>query len=178
MTRAQKCFAPCLFLSLLLSGPALAQQSLTDHTIRADDDSQRSPAVIADIAWLAGRWVGEGLGGTSEEMWTAPMAGHMLGTFRLMKNEALDFSEFFMMVEENDSIVLKLKHFGPDLNGWEAKDKFVTFRLIKIEGQTAWFDGLTYALDDDGTLHAYVAIKQKDGPMREGEFRYTRADGS
>lgn len=165
-----------LFFSLMLSGSVLGQKSLTEHTLRAENDTQRSPAVIADIHWLAGRWVGEGLGGTCEEMWTEPMAGHMLGTFRLMKEEALDFSEFFMMTEENDSLVLKLKHFGPDLNGWEAKDKFVTFRLIKIEGQAAWFDGLTYSLDDDGTLHAYVAIKQKDGQMREGEFRYKRAE--
>jgi hypothetical protein len=169
-------FGSFILLSLSLSGPALAQQSLTEHTMRANNDSQRAAAVITDVSWLGGRWVGEGLGGTCEEMWTAPLAGHMLGTFRLIKDEALDFSEFFMMAEENGSLTLKLKHFGPNLDGWEAKDKYVTFRLIKVEGKTAWFDGLTYALDDDDVLHSYVAIKQKDGQMHEGEFRFTRAE--
>ena len=152
-----------------------AQKSVTAHTQQAEDDSQRAAAAIADMNWLAGRWVGEGLGGTCEEMWTAPMAGHMLGTFRLVKDDQLNFSEFFMLSEDAGSLVLRLKHFGADLHGWEAKDEYVTFRLIRIEGKTAWFDGLTYSLDENGVLHAYVAIRQKDGEVSEGVFRYTRA---
>lgn len=123
---------------------------------------------------MEGYWKGEGLGGMCDEMWTPAASGSMLGTFRLMKDDKLQFSEFFMLVEEDGSLVLKLKHFDPQLNGWEAKDKFVRFPLIKVEGQTAFFSGLTYQLDEDDVLRVFVAIKQKDGSQKEGKFTYRK----
>ena len=36
--------------------------------------SPSAAATIADAAWLEGRWVGEGLGGQAEEVWS-PAAG-------------------------------------------------------------------------------------------------------
>ena len=42
------------------------------------------------------------------------------------------------------SIEIRLKHFGRDLTPWEEKEEWTRFRLIKVEGQTAYFDKLTY----------------------------------
>lgn len=63
------------------------------------------------IAWLAGRWVGEGLGGTAEYLYSPP----------------------------------------------------------------AYFDGLTYRLDEDGGLEAYVISESDHGTERELAFRFRRA---
>lgn len=41
-------------------------------------------------------------------------------------------------------MVIKLKHFSRDLSPWEEKEEWTTFKLVKIEGQTAYFNGLTY----------------------------------
>ena len=67
---------------------------------------------------------------------------------------------------------LKLKHFDQHLVGWESKDKSVNFPLLKVGKNTAWFGGLTYQLQDDGSLKAWVAMKKKDGTFREAEIHF------
>jgi hypothetical protein len=166
-----------LTLALLIPGSAIdAQTSQTPRTLQLDENARSAPAKLADLSWLAGHWSGEGLGAKADETWSMPAAGTMVGTFRLIENDKLKFSEFFVLMEEGDSLVLRLKHFDPLLNGWEAKDKFVEFKLVRIDGQTAYFDGLTYKLDVDGKLHAIVAMKQADGAVSEGEFLFQRVD--
>ena len=68
----------------------------------------------------------------------------MVGTFRMVKDGKLVFSEFFTLSKQAGKIAIRLKHFGGEFKGWEEKDKFVEFPLIKVEGKTAWFGGLTY----------------------------------
>lgn len=165
---------PLILVVCLFSGEALAQSKLTENTKRLDPGSEPVNAKIEDIAWLKGLWRGKGLDGKVEEMWSPPMAGGLVGTFRLVKDDKLVFSEFFVLEQAGESLTLKLKHFDAKFHGWESRTKFVEFKLIKVEGQTAWFNGLTYRLNDDGSLHAFVAIKQRDGSMREGVFKYKR----
>ena len=45
----------------LLAVPALAQQRLTEHTLRLAPGQTSPPATIADAAFLVGQWTGEGL---------------------------------------------------------------------------------------------------------------------
>jgi len=104
------------------------------------------PAIISDISFLSGHWIGEGLGACAEEMMAAPAGGQIMGMFRQMKPEGgVRFYEFYTIAEEDGLLVLKIKHFNPDLSGWEEKDEKVTFALVAIEGTTAYFDGLTFA---------------------------------
>jgi hypothetical protein len=150
------------------------QKQATKNTQQLATGEARQPATLSDVSWLRGEWIGEGLGGQADEIWSAPMAGTMVGTFRLVNEGKLVFSEFFMLVEEQKSLTLKLKHFDSKMKGWEEKEKFTEFKLIKVEHQTAWFDGLTYRLDKNNVLHAYVAMKQKDGSLQEGEFVFRK----
>jgi len=71
-----------------------------------------------------------------------------------------------------------VKHFDRDLKGWEPKDKFAEFALVKLDDKAAIFDGLTYLIDDQGNLRAYVAMKQKDGTFKEGSFVFHRESSS
>ena len=81
-------------------------------------EAKSPPATLESMAWLAGRWTGEGLGGVSEEIWSPPAGGAMIGTYRLLKVGKPLFYEFLLLVEENGSLNLKLKHFNPDLTGY------------------------------------------------------------
>ncbi len=96
-------------------------------------DQQPATATLSAMAWLAGRWIGEGLGGVSEEIWSEPRGGVMMGMYRSLKQDQPVFYEFLMLVEEQGSLVLKLKHFNPDFSGWEEKSSFVSFRLVMVE---------------------------------------------
>ncbi len=171
-----------LLLSLLALGcliglftpPAFAQSQLSEHTFRLDEDGVRAPATIDDLAWLAGYWRGEGLGGQVEELWSSPLAGRMIGAFRLIKDDETVFSEALQLEQDGESLVMRVKHFTPEFVGWEEKGDSVDFRLIRTEGKTAYFNGLTLQASDADTLHIYLVLKGRDGQTREETFRLQR----
>lgn len=147
----------------------------TEHT-RALDPGTSATGTVQDCAFLTGRWLGEAFGGQIEESWTPPLAGQMLGTFRLVQDGAPAFSEHMLIAEQKGRIVLRLKHFNADLTGWETKEEFVDFPLVAAETEdgVAWFDGLTFARDGDH-LTIYLAMKTADG-AREEVMHLRRAD--
>src|SRR5690349_6788573 len=57
------------------------------------------PAKIEAMAWLAGYWEGEGLGGKIEDTWMPPRDGVILGAFRLTKADGKGFYELFAVEE-------------------------------------------------------------------------------
>ena len=99
---------------------------------------------LDQISWLEGYWKGNGFGGTCDEIWTPAMDNSMSGIFRYSQNDTLQFKEYMVIEEIDSSLILKLKHFNRDLSPWEEKDEWTTFKLVEIEGQTAYFNGLTY----------------------------------
>jgi hypothetical protein len=139
-------------------------------------EAKSPPATLDQVAWLAGHWVGEGLGGVSEELWSPPAGGAMMGTYRLLKDGAPVFYEFLLLAEENGTLILKLKHFNPDLTGWEEKADFVDFPLVAIEADAVHFDGLTYERQPDGSLRVYLLLRNREtGAVREELFTMRRA---
>lgn len=150
-------------------------QGQTPNTYRGSAETKSPPATLEAAAWLAGFWTGTGLGGVSEEMWTAPAAGAMLGTFRLIKEGKPVFYEFLTLVEHEGSLLLRLKHFNPDLTGWEEKADSLSFRLLKHGPDEIAFDGLTFRRDGNDRLHIFLAFRnRKEGPVREEAFLLTR----
>lgn len=155
--------------------PAAGEAPAPLHARRLGD-AVSPPATLGAVDWLAGRWIGEGLGGVSEEMWAPPAGGAMVGTYRLLRDGKPVFYEFLLLVEEKGSLILKLKHFHPDLTGWEEKGDFVDFPLVAVEKEAVHFDGLTFERQGDGTLHIYLLLRDRaSGAVREELFRMRRA---
>jgi len=150
-----------LALLVLLSGLGLAES--------------RPQASLRDVAWLTGRWVGTGLGGQVEDLWSTPAAGAMPGMFRLVKDGAVQFYELMTLVEVEDSLELRLKHFHADLKGWEEKDRVLTFPLSRREGNALVFGGIRFERVQDDQLHVTVSIRQRDGTVKDEVFRFRRA---
>lgn len=154
--------------------PSTAQESDTTRTIRLTEDAPRPTASILDVSWLAGRWLGQGLGATTEEVWLPPTGGTMVGVLRLVRGDSVDFYELVTLVEEEGSLVLRLKHFGPDLVGWEAKGESASFPLVRRQEESLWFDGLTIHRLDEDEMEVWVALQQQDESIREARFTYRR----
>lgn len=114
-----------------------------------------------------------------DELWSGPAAGSMVGTFRLVREGQVSFYELFALEEEHGTVALRVKHFnpGPGLPGWEEREQDVAFPLVKLEGRTAWFNGLTYRLEGPDTLVIYLALRSGEGPVREEAFRLVRVPG-
>jgi hypothetical protein len=164
-------------ICVVLLGASTTAQTIgereTANTLRAAAGSAGPPATLEAMKWLVGHWKGTGLGGVSEEMWSEPAGGVMMGMYRLVINGKPSFYEFIHLAEENGSVVMKLKHFNADLTAWEEKERFVTFRLVKLGLNEAHFDGLTFRRSVD-RLQIFLALRDKEGKVREEEFRLDR----
>jgi hypothetical protein len=163
-----------LVVVLALASRADGQEPLTENTLKLTPGQASPRATIADMAWLAGHWTGEGLGGRSEEIWSPPASGVMMGMYRHIEDDEAVFYEFLTLAEENGSLILRLKHFHPDLAGWEEKDESVSFPFVAKRGAVMHFEGMAFEPAGDG-LTVYLAIgNKKDGSVREAVFRYRR----
>ncbi len=161
------------FVSIVCLSTAKVESS-TIKTLTLKEGEASSPARIDDVSWLAGYWKGEGLGGVSEEFWTKPAGGSMTGVNRLVKDGKTVFQEILIIMEQQNSLILKLKHFNPDLTGWEEKEKTIDFALVHVGPNEAFFDGLTYRKLHDGSLQIFLKLRKKDGEVVEEEFRFQR----
>lgn len=156
----ERCFAATLFVLLSSAGPAWAQEAR---------------ATLADFTWLAGHWTGPAMGGTSEEVWTGPDGGSMQGMYRLVKDGKVVFYELLTLTEKNGSVVLRLKHFNPDLTGWEEKADVLEFPLQKITPTEAHFDGMIFRHPEKDAFTVLLKIgDRKTGAVREELFTYSR----
>lgn len=158
-----------LLLWLTLVHASFAQ---TANTRQLTDDGS-PPASIEQLAWLTGNWLGTGFGDLSEETWAPPRGDSMIGLFRQHGEGKPMFYEFMLLRETEDgSLELRLKHFNPDGTGWEEKKDIVTFKLVALEENAAYFTGLTYRLEGDKLL-IFLALKE-DGKVQEHTFTLDR----
>jgi len=176
-----------LFACALASCVA-AQQPLTENVLQAGGSDVRNPASLADLAWMAGRWTGTGLGSKAEEIWSTPEGGAMMGMFRQSAETTaggdsggIRFYELMTLSEDQGSLILRIKHFRPDLRGWEEKDERMEFKLLRVTDGRWWFGGLTIerlpvADDQPPRMNIYVVINQDDagGAPQEALFEYTQ----
>lgn len=163
------------FLTLFPSLPVSAQEKNSANTYRRGEDFQAPVASLEDLQWISGRWTGQAMGGDFEESWSPPSAGSMLGMFKFSKDEEVNFYELLTIVVDGDSLLLRLKHFGSDLKGWEAKDETVEFPLVRLKKNEANFEGLTFRRIDGNHLHIYVNTAEEGAAPQEIEFRATRS---
>lgn len=132
-----------------LAGPTMAQDG-TQETRLGEEDFESPPARLSQMEWLVGQWSGTGIGGAPAlESWLPPTGSTMIGTFvQQADNGAIMFTEHLYLIEEEGSLVLRLKHFNADLTGWEEKDEMLTFRLVAMEHCGAYFRALTLRCAD------------------------------
>jgi hypothetical protein len=135
------------------------------------------PAALGRIAWMAGHFRGELLGGVGEEHWCAPSTGSMMGVFKLIKEGAVVFYEILTISEEDGSLVLRIKHFSPDLASWEEKEECFRAPLVQLSGDTVWFDGFTYIRESDSVVRHIIRRRSREGEVSELEVEYRRSDG-
>ncbi len=136
---------------LLVFGTFLAQ---AQNTLAFEENGQSPKATLTNIEWLAGHWQGEAFGGIAEEIWSPPLGGVMLFSFRLVADGTVSFYEFGHILEIDNTLLLQLKHFDPDLQGWEEKDETIDFPLVKVEANRLFFDEFTIErISDQGNQY-------------------------
>lgn len=128
---------------------------------------------ITDFKWLVGNWVGNGFGGVSQEAWTEPTVNSMVGVYKHYKDEKPTFYEFMNICVTDGKISLRLKHFNPDMKGWEEKEGFVEFPFVSASATKINFKGLSYELVEDNKMEVRLRLKQGDKVNTE-VFKFER----
>lgn len=137
------------------------------------DDIALAPT-LENIKWIAGNWKGEAFGGQTEENWSEPSGGSMMATFKLIDDGKVVFYEMEIIREVENSLILQLKHFGPDLKGWETQEKTIDFNLIKITSDRVVFEGMVFEKISPNEMNVYVDIQQDDGTIENVKFNYRK----
>lgn len=169
-------YALLTVLLLSMAGIADAQSNRTEHTFKLDDPDSRPPGTLEDASWLVGSWSGPAFGSMAEEVWNPPSAGSMVGMFKVYKDDTVIFYELLILVEEEGSLALKVKHFNEDFTAWETKEDYVNFRLVSAEENALHFTGLSFYRINDDLLHVFIALNS-NGETTEHKLIYNRNDG-
>jgi len=152
---------------------ATGQSLHTEHTYKLDDPDLRPPATLDDVAWLAGSWAGEAFGGLFEEVWNPPSGGSMVGMFKTLNGDNVGFYELMLLVEEEESLSLKVKHFDSDFSAWEEQKDFVVFRFVRADERAIHFSGFSLYRISENEIHGYIVIREGD-EIREEKLVYIR----
>ena len=163
-----------LFLLLTLGLVIFSVEIRAQKVLNQIDQEEYSQGSLQDLSWIAGYWKGTGLGGVCDEIWLPQADNSMIGIFRYFVEDKLIFSEYMHIVEEDGEISLKLKHFNRDLSPWEEKENWTIFPFIKSEGQTAYFEGLTFQRNGDEMV-LYLSLTT-DGKSKIEEFKYKKSE--
>lgn len=160
-----------LFFVLLLF---ISIASQAQNTLSFPENGTSPKADLKEIAWMEGHWKGEAFGGIVEEIWSPPLGGSMMFSFKLVNEGKVSFYELGHIRQLNETLIFELKHFHGDLKGWEKKDEVQSFRLIKIDGNRVYFDGFTFEKISGDEINIYVLVGHDDGSNEETKFDYKR----
>lgn len=159
----------------VMAGVAEADERWRTENIQNPDGRDYITVPAESFEFLSGNWVGEGLGGIAEYTVSPASAGTVTAVFKHSRDGAPNFYEFIIVGEFEGRTALRLKHFNPDMGGWEERDQWMEFPLLELApGKASYFDGLSYRIEDDGSLSAFVIARNSEGVEREFAFRFTR----
>lgn len=156
-----------LLVSVVVEPPLVSESvGLYRH---AEDIVMPAPAkgTIADLAWLAGAWVGKKSTGSSvEERWTPPLGGAMLAVSRSVNASGKMFAfEYLRIIERDGGLVYVAQPGGA------TPTEFV---LSELSSTRAVFDNprhdypkrIVYELSADGGLTASIGYLKGGTPRR------------
>jgi hypothetical protein len=130
---------------------------------------------VERLAWLEGRWVGDREGTKTEERWTAPLGGALLGLHADVKRGRLRSWEFLRI----DTTPEGTFYFASPRSAPPTP-----FKLVEIDERRVVFENrqhdfpqrILYWLDATGALHARIEGPQGDKVVSI-EWTWTRAEG-
>jgi uncharacterized protein DUF6265 len=177
----------------LFPQPASCQRP-TGAGARSDPDPPKEPSTaavetapqapqtpLAAFGWLAGRWQGAWGQRVAQQVWTAPKAGMLMGTFQLVETDKTLVVELFTIVDEPDGIKFRLRHFTPSLMQWEKAGPTI-LNLVSADPKTIVFENpvdgqpkrtVLTRIDAD-TFVARSEILSEKGDLQATEITYHR----
>ena len=139
-------------------------------------------ATIQQVAFIAGQWTGTLGDRTIEQHWMTPLGTSMVAMYRNVQGKEPKLYELLAIEQEGSGLVLRIKHFvpGAGLAGRQPQGESINHKLVKVEGQTAVFEGtgdspnrVIFTRKSADALDIIVE-RTRDGKVQSTVFAYTR----
>lgn len=123
---------------------------------------------------LTGNWRGKIGDDIVDEYWSIMAANTLIGMFRWLKEGEVSFYEFVVIDNIDGKIRLKIKHFNPDLTGWEEKANYIHYVLRDISDSQVIFGSedptekgrLIYERQGEKKLTVILEMSKSDRTLR------------
>jgi hypothetical protein len=140
-------------LVLGLAGGAAAQE------VRAlAPGAAPAAATLADMKGLEGDWIAaNGAAGFS-----APVAGEIVGHLLLATDTGPRVQELWILRPDAGSVLVRQKHYSPDLKDREDKDAWGSRKLVAHDPGHLYFENLTFVTKGD-SMDLLVRIAGQNG---------------
>lgn len=153
--------------TILISNASSAQDADPRSFVRRHGAGSRPvPASIDDVRWLEGYWMGKMPEGPVEQYFLPPAASQMPSFVRSLNDKGIIFYEIATFVERGGTIFIRLRHFTPDLVGWEDRSGAIERPLLAIEGGNLFFDRASFIRTGEDTYTVYF-LNMEDGKERD-----------
>ncbi len=119
-------------------------------------------AAVEGLAWLAGCWVSEAEGTTTEECWLRPRDGQMLGLNRSWKEGRKGAFEFLRIAAEEGRVVYWASPGGRPPTGFTLSGSGRRYAVFENPGHD-FPQRIHYWMAEDGRLHARVEADTAGG---------------
>jgi hypothetical protein len=129
-----------------------------------------APSKIADMAWLTGAWVGTTGSSSTEERWSPPLGGAMLGVSRTVKGGSMVAFEYLRIVERNGGLVYFAQPGGAPPTEFVLTDLGPTAAVFENPRHDSP-QRIVYELSAEGSLSASIGFINGGRPHR---FEFTR----
>lgn len=162
-----------------VAAPALARVA----PAAAREDAPAARHDVSELAWLAGAWTGNGLGGDVELHWSKPVGGSLVGMSRLVQNGKAGFFEFILIEQDEQGVALRFQHYNPGYAAWE-KNGPLLLDLVETTTGRAVFQSrdpkqsparMVYSLRDDNGLGVLFDSPEAFGGPISFELLYERS---
>jgi hypothetical protein len=138
----------------------------------------------ANLLWICGGWSGQRGEDPIDEYWSQLQGDILLGMFRWLHAGQLRFSELMSLENEEDDLVLRIKHFDPGLKGREERDRSMELVLVQRQECEAIFlqrlvadpPWLVYRLEPDARMLMVHFVREGEEALEADQFRYTRLE--
>lgn len=173
---------PRTILGTLLTALALTAGASAAHAQETIGTAPAAKATVAQLAFISGPWTGMLGDRTIEQHWTAPLGTSMVAMYRNVESGQPRLYELLAIEQDGDGVALRIKHFapGPGLVGRQEKDGAINHRLVRVEGQTAVFEGtggnpnrVIFTRTSPDALTIRVE-RVRDGALAGTDFNYRR----
>ena len=148
-----------LLLLFAAAGPAPAADPLA------------TPHRVADLAWLAGHWRGLGDEKDSEEIWTEPKNGTMVGMYR-ESTIGKSMFEFLILEDDAKGIVKRFRHYRKGFQEVEKEplmlraSELTTKKVVFTPSEEGKLKSIIYELDGSDKVNVTVNTTRNDKPFK------------